>query len=244
VLSYHPCAIVTDVDGTISDIVPRPEDASVRPEIRAALLELSQKLDLVAVITARDEATARRMVEVDSITYVGNYGLTSWATVSPKAVLQARNEIAPSLADLPCVTTEDKGVAFALHYRNCDEQELVRTRLLEIVRGPAERSGSRILEGKKVIELVPGDLPNKAAAFARLIESNRLAGVIYLGDDLSDIVVFREIARRRPGGLAAAGIAVCDDETDISVRESADLTVTGVDGVGRCLSARRLRPCS
>jgi len=71
VLREGPSAILTDVDGTISGIVPRPEDARVAPAVRDSLERLAKGLALVAVITARAEETARRMVGAPGLTYVG-----------------------------------------------------------------------------------------------------------------------------------------------------------------------------
>jgi trehalose 6-phosphate phosphatase len=231
----RPSALITDIDGTISRIVPRPEDAIVDPAIRAALEALARKLDLVAVITARDEATARRLVGAAGITYVGNYGLTQGsAPVDTEAIALARSLAATALEPIDCVTIEDKGVAFALHYRNCDDPDLVRARLLELVTPLAEGAGARVLEGKKVVELVPRDLPDKRNAFLKLVEANGIRGVVYLGDDLSDIVVFEEIASQTErGGIGGLGIAVVDAETDPSVRASAGLALDGVGEVVR-----------
>src|SRR5438094_4036895 len=79
VLAAAPAALITDIDGTISPIVARPEDATVSDAIRCALEKLAGRLPLVAVVTGRDEATARRLVGASGITYIGNYGLDAGA---------------------------------------------------------------------------------------------------------------------------------------------------------------------
>src|SRR5712691_1257881 len=68
-------AILLDVDGALAPIVPRPEDARVPPETRAELRRLRQRYALVACISGRDGADARRIVGVRELTYVGNHGL-------------------------------------------------------------------------------------------------------------------------------------------------------------------------
>ncbi len=230
-LTRRPAVLITDIDGTISRIVPRPEDATVIPEAGAALERLAASLDVVAVITARDEATARRMVRAAGVTYVGNYGLSPGAPrVDAGGVAQARNEIQPLLREFPCVSLEDKGVAFALHYRNCENPGGARLGLLRLIEPAAQRAKVRILEGKKVIEVVPGGLPDKRDAFLGLLQKVGVRGFVYLGDDLSDVPVFNEIRElRRAGGPEGIGIAVIDAETDSSVVEAADLRVQGVD---------------
>jgi len=231
VLAAAPAALITDIDGTISRIVARPDAAVVSESARASLGALAQRLALVAVITAREERVARRMIGVDELVYVGNYALdgASAAHIGERPLADAEAAVRPLLRDLPCVTLEEKGVAFSLHYRNCHE-EGVRERLLALVAPLAEAADARILEGKQVIELVPRALPDKGMAVSRLLERNSIRGAVYLGDDLSDIAVFREIARRRErDGQPGLALAVVDAETDASVVDAADLTLTGVD---------------
>jgi len=238
VLRDRPSALVTDIDGTISRIVPHPGDASVSAIARESLEALSASIDLVAVVTARDEGTARRMVGAAAVTYVGNYGLIRGIEGDMARLLKAAAaEARAATAALPCVQIEEKGVAFALHYRNCDDAEGVRQRLLDELVPIAARYGARVLEGKRVLELVPSSLPDKASAVARLARQHRIRGLVYLGDDVSDVAVFREVRRRRAEeGCPGLAIAVIDGETDDSVRAAADLLFEGVDAVERLLA--------
>jgi trehalose 6-phosphate phosphatase len=235
VLSARPAALITDIDGTISRIVPRPEDAVVSPAIRQSLEALARRLDLVAVVTGRDQATARQMVAAQGVTYVGNYGLDSEG-FEPGLIRAAFTEAGPLATAIPCVQLEDKGVSFALHYRNCQDPEPVRQRLIEELVPVAARYGARVIEGKLVVELVPGSLPDKASAVLNLSRDHDLNGLVYFGDDLGDIPVFEAIRRRREEqALPGAAIAVIDDETDQSVRDAADFVLDGPGAVERLL---------
>jgi hypothetical protein len=61
-------------------------------------------------------------------------------------------------------------------------------------------------------------------------------GLVYLGDDLSDVIVFEEIARlREAGSLDGLGVAVSDEETDASVFQSAGTVLHSVDEVSDLL---------
>jgi trehalose 6-phosphate phosphatase len=114
----------------------------------------------------------------------------------------------------------------------------VRERLLSLAAPVAEATGTRLLEGKRVIEFVPGALPDKRSAFLALTEGRGIRGLVYLGDDLSDIPVFKEIRERRVKGVMdAVAVVVRDNETDPSVGEAADLAVEGVDAVEELLGA-------
>ena len=238
VLASVPAALITDIDGTISAIVSRPEEAVVTDDVRRSLEALSSRLAMVAVVTAREEAVARRMVGVDSLTYVGNYALDGSARsgdgpVSFGPLLLA---IRPMLDELPCVTIEEKGIGVSFHYRNCEEDD-ARERLLAALTPLATAAGMHAIEGKQVVELVPAGLPDKGAAIAQLIESHSITGIVYLGDDLSDIPVFEEISRRRlEEDLPGIGIAVVDGETPQAVRDAADLEIAGVEAVTQLLA--------
>ena len=53
VLRQAPSAVITDIDGTISDIAPTPAEAMVDPGARAALARLVERLAAVAVVSGR-----------------------------------------------------------------------------------------------------------------------------------------------------------------------------------------------
>jgi trehalose 6-phosphate phosphatase len=236
VLAARPSLLVTDVDGTLSRIVPRPDQATVSERAQTALRVLQRKLDHVAVITGREQAVARRMVGVEGLIYIGSYALDGANDIGFEAVRPALAQIEPRLAALPGVELELKQVSFALHYRNSPEAEHMGPRLLALLAPIAERTATRLLEGKQVIEVAPGFLPDKGAALLQVVADRRIRGVVFVGDDLADAAAFREISRRRESsGEPGLSIAVVDDETPPSVRESADLAVNGVDDVERVL---------
>ena len=232
VLDERPSALITDVDGTLSHIVSNPQDAVVSIEIKESLRRLLPRLDLMAVVTGRENEVARRMVGVEGLTYVGSYAVDH-ATVQPDTtdIRAAREEVLPFLPSFPCVTLELKDVSFALHYRNCEDPADVRARLIEFVEPIALHNGAKIMEDKQVLEFVPGSLPDKASSFAKLVDENGMRAAIFVGDDLADAAIFREIRRRREQGFVGLGIGVVDDETPLAVHESADVTVEGVDAV-------------
>jgi trehalose-phosphatase len=236
VLAARPSMLVTDVDGTLSRIVARPEEATVSERARASLRRLVDKLDHVAVITGRPEPTARAMVGIDGLTYIGSYSLDLVEGVSFDAVLPALTLVEPFLTELPCVELERKQVSFALHYRNCVEADAVGPRLQALLEPIVERTETRIMPGKLVLEVAPEALPDKGAALVRLIAEKEVGGVVFLGDDLADAAGFRSLTSRREStGVPGLSIAVVDRETPPLVRQSADLAIGGVDDVERLL---------
>ena len=236
-LADRPSALITDIDGTISRIVANPEDATVSDAAKQSLRNLASQLDLIVVVTAREERVARHMVGVPELTYVGNYALRQDVAVQPAANgLDAARATAKAMTDYPGVTYEDKGIGFSLHYRNSPQPDDARSWLLARLQPLAAEHGGRLVEGKRVIEVVPAGLPTKDTALNALADQHGLRGIVFLGDDRSDVAVFRELANRRARGLASLGLAVVDLETDPQVMEAADLALAGVDAVEEFLA--------
>ena len=77
-LSLSPFGLITDVDGTISEIAPFPEEARVSPVCREQLATLTKRLELVAAISGRPVSEVREMIGVEEIVYIGNHGLERW----------------------------------------------------------------------------------------------------------------------------------------------------------------------
>ena len=244
VLLQRPSALISDIDGTLSRIVARPVDATVSEPVRASLRRLLPRLDLLGVVTGRESEVARRMVGVEGMTYVGSYALQP-GSLGPEAqrdVDTVKLAVLPYVGRLPCVHLEQKDVSFALHFRNCDDPAGTRSRLISLVEPLVAGSGTKIVEGKQVIEVVPRALPDKGSAFATLLAQHAIRGAIFIGDDLGDTAAFREVRRRRlEEGRPGLAIAVVDAETPDAVLEYADLALAGVDAVEAFLEALAMR---
>ena len=238
ILRQTPSALITDIDGTISSIVARPDDATVSETIKAALRTIGGRLALTAVITGRPETVARSMVAVDGLTYIGHYGLDEEARfrIGSGPLQIVLNRVRDQIALLDGVVMEEKGVSFSLHYRHSPDRQATRAALIKIAAAVSAETGARVVPGKQVIELVPADLPNKGVALEKLLATHGIKGAVYFGDDLSDIDVFTSLKRRRESGLASLSIAVVDSETDESVRAAADLRLAGVARVEEVLA--------
>lgn len=239
-LARSPFGLITDVDGTISEIAPSPAEAQVSPACREGLARLTEKLELVAAISGRPALDAREMIGVEGMVYIGNHGLERWqdGTVEfiegvqeyPKKVMAALEELR-GLLSIEGLTLENKGVALAIHYRHCPDRERAKRAIREkIATSPTSRREFRTLEGRMVVELCPPLGVNKGTAVNALRESYRLRGGIYLGDDASDLDAFRVMHQK---GFSALG--VIEDETPDEVVREADFTLNGVGDVARFL---------
>ena len=66
--------IFCDVDGVLAPIVRRADEARVSQETALLLSRLARRYGLVACISGRSAADARRLVGVGGIAYAGSHG--------------------------------------------------------------------------------------------------------------------------------------------------------------------------
>ncbi|KPK22306.1 MAG: hypothetical protein AMJ76_00035 [Dehalococcoidia bacterium SM23_28_1] len=246
VLAQHPFGLATDIDGTISPIVDAPGSAAVTPLCRRYLREIATWVEMVAVISGRAPEVAHRLVGLEELVYVGNHGLSWWrqgreetlaeAVPYETMVREAKQELAVRL-DLPGLLLEDKGPILALHYRLCADHEAARVVIRDAL-APSRAQGLRVREGRLVFELGPPLDIHKGTALSHLMETYHLSGILYLGDDLTDVEAFKALHHRREEGkVSGAAVAVANPESGPKVMEEADYWVDGVPGVEWLLGA-------
>jgi trehalose 6-phosphate phosphatase len=240
--------LVTDVDGTISPIVARPDEAMVLPEARRALDGLKRHLTLVAVVTGRSVDDARQMLDMDGLMYVGNHGFEIYTHGRAEIVPEARPwvpRIGAVLADViehldpalkPSVVVENKGATASIHYRLVPDPDRARQQLLEILARCTVTSGIRVEEGRRVINLLPPLMVSKGSAITWMIKEHALDRVAYLGDDVTDAHAFRALdVLRQAGTVKSLSIGVVGPDTAPSVRQLCDATVPSVTAVAQLL---------
>jgi len=244
-LSSGRAGLVTDIDGTISPIVAAPEDAVVLPAAREALRVLGGRLTLVAVVSGRAAAQARKMVGLDGLTYVGNHGFEVWRGRGPE-VLPVAQEWVPRLAAVldavqarplePGVVIENKGATASLHYRQTADPERARRELLPILVQTAQAAGLRVEAGRMVFNLLPPLNISKGSAVSWLAAEHGLDRLVYFGDDETDAHAFRALhALRQDGGVRTLCVGVFGSETPLSVRDLADASLPSVAAVANLL---------
>ncbi len=237
---YHRVGIITDFDGVLSPIVPRPEDARPTPRNIELLTHLQKHVTLVAAVSGRAVADVRGRIGLEEMVYSGNHGLERWqdgAVVVAPAVapyVPAMQELVAELRDkLPEGTEiEDKGATYTIHYRNAPDPAAAQTQLAAILTSLTEGRDLRVHEGRMIFELRPPLDMNKGTVFRQIIEEYDLQAALYLGDDTTDadaLIAAKEL--RDAGKCYALGVGVIDAETPIIVQESADITASGVSDV-------------
>lgn len=251
VLRQAPAALITDIDGTISAIAPTPAEAVVHPDARAALQILATQLAAVAVVSGRAPEVGAAMVGLPDLIYVGNHGLerimrgAAWTQREAEAV---RPAIAAALAEVaaavhasqeaPWLLVENKGVTGTLHYRLAEDPEAAAALLEPLARAAAARHGLRVTVGRMIVELRPNLAVNKGTAIRDLVHDLGLRGVLFFGDDATDVDGFRVLRTLREAGQAATlSVGVLGPETPAAVRETVDATVYGVAETAATLAA-------
>lgn len=211
-------ALVFDVDGTLAPIVVRPELASVPEATKIELRRLAARYLLVACISGRAGADARRLVNVDGVVYVGNHGLE----LDPDATRLA-GQIA-AFRKAVALPVEDKELSLSYHYREASDPDAARAELERV----AERARAEGLDarwGRKVLEIRPPVDADKGTAVRTLLARSDARRALYAGDDATDLDAFAGLSE---AGLEhAVRIAVASDEGPAELAEKGDLVVEG-----------------
>lgn len=236
-------AILTDVDGTLAPIVPRPEQAAVPARASELLAQLGERYGLVACVSGRRAEEARLLVGVDRIAYAGNHGLELMLpgeeTPRLDPSLQGRERDAAGFVSGLGATAlseaglrlEDKGPIQALHWRGAEDDRAAEARAHEIA-AEAGRAGLELRWGRKVLELRPPGGGGKDAAVAALLATDGVTAAVYAGDDRTDLDAFRRLRELSESGEleTAFRVGVVSDEGPPEIAEEADLTVNGPAG--------------
>jgi trehalose 6-phosphate phosphatase len=204
-------ALFLDVDGTLIEFVPRPEDARIPPVLLGTIGALRDALGgALAVVSGRNLADIDRLFAPLSLAAGGQHGAEARLTASGKAEIFAATETAlaaviehlgPFLAAHPRIRVEHKGLSTAFHYRDAPGDAPVLRAALEKARGPvADRLN--LLDSHLCYDLRARDA-NKGKAVERLMAAAPFADrvVVYIGDDWTDEDGFK-------AALAANGRAI------------------------------------
>jgi trehalose 6-phosphate phosphatase len=258
-------AVLLDIDGTLAPIVRHAADAHVPEATRALLIEIAKRYRLVGCVSGRRAATARQIVAIGTIAYVGNHG---GELLYPGAT---RPELDPELAawsgrvrDFAAraltgehqrlrVRAEDKQAIAAFHWRGAPDEAAAEAAVREIA-ARAEQEGFTVHWGRKVLEVRPPVALDKGLGVMALLDGRAapdterggtsgvdgaLHAALYVGDDTTDLDAFRGLRSLVQAGKLACAVcvAVRSEEAPQELVDEADLSLDGPDGVRRLLEA-------
>ncbi|MFZ1175290.1 MAG: trehalose-phosphatase, partial [Mycobacterium sp.] len=166
--------ICLDYDGTLSEIVPDPDAATLVDGASEALEHLAAQCP-VAILSGRDLVDIRDRVGVPGIWYAGSHGFEligpdgSYhqhdATAAAVSALEnAVAELGDELSRIPGARVEHKRFAVAVHYRNVAAERVAE--VIAAVHRHGQRDGLRVTSGRKVVELRPDIDWDKGTALA------------------------------------------------------------------------------
>jgi trehalose 6-phosphate phosphatase len=233
--------LLTDVDGTLSEIRDRPEEARVDPEIADILGRLRDFYRLVGVISGRRAEDVANMVGRSDILFIGNHGLERLINGRLSMENEAGGEIAAAKVDLlkglpsaAGLALEDKLSVLAIHYRLCRDEQAIEAAKRLAVRVAGEH-GLRTQSGRQVIEIRPRGA-DKGITILNLAQEYKLERVVYLGDDRTDLDAFRVLRETRANaGLKSVTIGVVTAESPPELPAEADYCVNSVSEVRKFL---------
>jgi trehalose 6-phosphate phosphatase len=243
-------ALLLDVDGTLAPIVRHAADAQVPEATRGLLIAVARRYGVVACVSGRRATTARQIVSIGSIAYVGNHGCELLSPGATRAEIDpevepwtgpvqdfAGNAFTSELQMLR-VRSEDKGPIAALHWRGAPDEEAALA-AVRIVAAQAEAAGFVTHWGRKVLEIRPPVPIDKGRGVSWLLADSDVDGALYVGDDLTDLDAFR--ALRTLADERSLTTVVCigvrSDETPPELDGEADVFVDGPAGVRGLLQA-------
>ncbi len=245
VLRRFSFGLITDVDGTISQTAPTPQEAKVSPLCRYYLSLLCNHLTLVAAISGRPVAEVKHMININGLVYIGNHGLERWSEGHSEFTKDAQDysgvikavvkELTPLLS-IEGISIQDKGITATIHYRLCPDPQSAKKDILTAVEGLPQAGRLRIIQEKMAIDLLPPVEVNKGTVILDLIQEYNLQGGIYLGDDLTDFDAFRAI-RAASCNLNFQGFAIgiTSQEMPPQLVAEVDFTLNRVSDVERFL---------
>jgi trehalose 6-phosphate phosphatase len=234
------CALFTDFDGTLSEIVPEPSAARPVAGVREALEELGRRLALVAVVSGR---SADQLLEWlgSEIEIWGVHGAEHVVEerVRPTELLipylplmeTVRDEARRRLTDVAGIFVEDKRSVIAIHYRQASDHAAAERLVEELARHLAAEHELVVGRGRLVLELKPPIDFSKADVVRNRVRETEARAVAFIGDDLVDLSAFVALDELEAAGLSCLKIGVSSSETPAELLERADLMVEGPRGV-------------
>jgi trehalose 6-phosphate phosphatase len=183
----RPVLVAFDYDGVLAPLVKEPGGAQMRPRTRALLARLIEHYP-VAVVSGRAWKDVTAFLEGLEPIVVGNHGFELGRPVPvPGAVLRQvrdwRQRLEQALAGVDGVHFEDKRSTLAVHYGLSHSWRRAERAVYEAAN---QLQGTRLIAGKKVLNVLPHDFPSKGDAVRALVAKLGCEGAVYVGDDVTD----------------------------------------------------------
>lgn len=196
-------AIFLDFDGTLVDIVPRPELVRLKPAARKILQRLvADPRVSVFLMSGRRRGELLEHVGIRGIGYFGLYGWEGGKSFALPARVRAElqragRQLERQLWAYPTAWIENKKSSLSIHLLDVPPQQRPRLRRQLRTWFRPFRKSLRAVVNLRDIEILPRSIQGKGAAVRRLLAGPKLRGAVpfYFGDDLSDESGFVAVRR-------------------------------------------------
>lgn len=199
-------ALFLDIDGTLIDIAPRPQDVIVPPDLPGLLQAVSNRLDgALALVSGRALEVVDQLMTPLRLPAAAEHGAimrlsdgTVQTCVTRSVPLSWREHLRAETKDWTGVFVGEKHACVAVHYRLAPERENdVRALVTRIT---AEDPAFEVLPARMAFEIRPRGA-DKGTAIRRFLETVPFRGrvPVFVGDDVTDEDGFA--AAREAGGL-------------------------------------------
>ena len=198
------CAILLDIDGTILDIAPAPQEVWVPPALRHTLGRLQELTGgALALVSGRPLDDIDLIFAPLQLAAIGGHGAemrpvpgTPPQTRVGSLGVELKRKLATITELGPGILIEDKGYSLALHYRLAPEHGPALRAAVAHICAHLPAGAVEILPGKLVVEVKPAGI-SKALAVSELMTYPPFADrhPIFIGDDTTDEPVFGVLPR-------------------------------------------------
>ena len=217
--------VLVDFDGTLSEIVPVPDDAVPVEGAEQALRRLGARCP-VAVVSGRPVHDLRRRLRLETVTFAGGHGTevahpdgTKDSLVDLDVVGPVLDQVEAELAATVDVSlgwvVERKPASIAVHHRQVADPGPTLVEVRRVMDAHRDDGpGFVVSDGKAVTELRPDGI-TKGTIVDRLAAASPGHHLVVIGDDVTDEDAFR--AARAHGGTT---VLVAEDprETEAAFR--------------------------
>lgn len=222
-----------DLDGTLAEIQPRPERVFIPESVRQLLGQLAEITEgAVALISGRsivelDELAAPLRLPLAGVHGAERrdiHGKTHRFDLAPALAARLQESLTHGLAPLEGAWLENKGAAFALHYRQAPQHA---SAVIALAQGVVAHHPELVIQPGKCVVEIKSQTVNKGAAIEAFMGEPPFRGrrPLFVGDDLTDESGFTVVNR-----LHGISIKVGEGETRAQHR------LSDVDGVHRWLA--------
>lgn len=193
-------ALFLDLDGTLFDLVDRPDAVRADRETRSLLAALNRMLaGRLAIVSGRSIGQVDEILGpcAADIAVSGSHGCEHrWKGLHAHPVRPAELDLVAErfrdfAKDRPGVLVEVKSFGVALHYRTAPD---AAASAASLARALTDSLGLHLQEGKMMVELRVAD-GDKGAAVRRFMARPEMAGTapVFAGDDLTDEPAFAAV---------------------------------------------------